>query len=482
MEDVENAARPDPRVSHTSHSGYHCFDHEARTHRTSLSEGRPDEWRTTRHSGMIRVQTTDQERPCVRLTTFFKRVLNLTSPIQAVTLENDGDSRPIVVIDVKSRARRLRCGGCERKCRRRHGAEGKVRSWRHLGLFGIAVKLRAEVYRVVCKGCGVRTTSVPWGRPGSVFTRQFEDEVAWFLQHTDQTSTATYFGISWVTAGKIAQRVVAEKLDGSLLEDLHFIGVDEISYGRPKKFLTVVVDHERGRVVWAAEGKSSETLGQFFQVLGPERSSRIEVVTMDMSGAYIKSVAEHAPNAEIVFDRFHVVRLLLDAVDEVRREQQRALEGANDRKVLKKSRFSLLKNPWSLTRKEEQKLAAIQFNNRPLYRAYLLKESFQSIYDSRTVEEADEGFTEWYGWARRSKLRPFVSLAETLRHYWPGIRRFIELRITNGPVEGYNSKIRMISHRAFGFHSANALIAMIMLLCSGITLSPLGHGNALHTL
>jgi transposase len=344
------------------------------------------------------------------------------------------------------------------------------------------VKLRAEVYRVVCERCGIRTSSVPWGRAGSVFTRQFEDEVAWFVQHTDQTSTATYFGISWITVGKIAQRVVAEKLDGSLLENLHFIGVDEISYGRPKKFLTVVVDHERGRVVWAAEGKSSETLGQFFDLLGAERSSRIEVVTMDMSAAYIKSVTEQVPHAEIVFDRFHVVRLLLDAVDQVRREQQRALEGSDERKVLKKSRFSLLKNPWNLTRKEKQKLAAIQLNNRSLYRAYLLKESFQSIYDATSPEQANERFDQWYGWARRSQLHPFVSLAETLRNYWPGIRRFIELRITNGPVEGYNSKIRMISHRAFGFHSANALIAMIMLLCSGITLSPLGHGNALHTL
>jgi transposase len=440
-------------------------------------------WRTNQPSTMMRVaKSTSTGRPSVRLTSFFRRVLNLTSPVKSVSVETDSSDRPVVVVEVKSRSRRARCGECNRKCRRQHGAREKVRSWRHLGMFGVRVMLRGDVRRVICARCGVRTTSVPWSRTGSLFTREFEDEVAWFLQHTDQTSTATYFGISWVTAGKIAQRVVAEKLDGSLLENLHFIGVDEISYGRPKKFLTVVVDHERGRVVWAAEGKSSETLGQFFQLLGAERSSRIEVVTMDMSAAYIKSVTEQIPQAEIVFDRFHVVRLLLDAIDEVRREQQRELEGSDERKILKKSRFPLLKNPWNLTRKEKQKLAAIQLNNRSLYRAYLLKESFQSVYDARSVEDADQRFVEWYAWARRSQLRPFVSLAETLRNYWPGIRRFIELRITNGPVEGYNSKIRMISHRAFGFHSANALIAMIMLLCSGIILSPLGHGNALHTL
>ena len=418
----------------------------------------------------------------MRLTSFFKRVLNLTSPVKGVTLETDPEGRPLVVVDVKSRSRRERCGKCQRKCRRRHGAREKTRTWRHLGLFGVAVKLRAQVGRVVCKQCGVRTAKVPWSRTGSLFTEQFEDEVAWFLQHTDQTTTATYFGISWVTAGKIAQRVVAEKLDGSLLSNLHFIGVDEISYGHPKKFLTVVVDHERGRVVWAAEGKSSDTLGQFFQLLGAERSAQIEVVTMDMSAAFIKSVTECAPRAEIVFDRFHVVRLLLDAVDEVRREQARALESQDERKVLKKTRFALLKNPWNLTRKEKQKLAGIQLNNLPLYRAYLLKETFQAIYNAKTLVEADELFSDWYRWARRSRLKPFMSLADTLRTYWPGIRRFIELRISNGPVEGYNSKIRMISHRAFGFHSANALIAMIMLLCSGIVLSPLGHANALHTL
>lgn len=426
-------------------------------------------------------KSTSKGEPSVRLTTFFRRALNLTSPVKSVSVESDSSDRPMIIVDVKSQRRRPRCGECNRKCRRQHGAQEKERIWRHLGVFGVRVMLRASVRRVVCERCGVRTSRVPWSRTGSVFTREFEDEVAWFLQHTDQTATATYFGISWVTAGKIAQRVVAEKLDGSLLSDLHFIGVDEICYGRPKKFLTVVVDHERGRVVWAGEGKSSDALGRFFDELGPERSAAIEVVSMDMSAAYIKSVTERIPQAEIVFDRFHVVRLLLDALDEVRREQMRTLEG-DERRALKKSRFPLLKNPWNLTRKDTRKLSSIQQTNRPLYRAYLLKESFQDIYDSRTIEQADGKFDDWYGWARRSRLKPFVRLAETLQGYWSGIRRFIELRISNGPVEGYNSKIRMISHRAFGFHSAAALIAMIMLLCSGIQLWPLGHGNALHTL
>jgi transposase len=423
----------------------------------------------------------------MRLPAFFAKLLRLSSIpdtlVEHVTLTTDAEAPPTVVVRVAPRVgKRQRCGQCHRKTRRRHGATEQPRVWRHVGVCGVRVELHGTIGRVVCSRCGVKTAAVPWGRVGARFTRAFENEVAWFLQHTDQTATARYFGLSWVTVGQIAKRVVADMLDGSLLQDLRSIGVDEISYGRPTKFLTVVVDHERGRVVWAAEGKSSETLNQFFTALGPAGTAAIQVITMDMSAAFEKSVSEQAPQAEIVYDRFHVVRLVLDAVDEVRRAEMRGLTGApveTERATLqrvKRSRWALLKNPWNLTRKEQQKLSELEANNRRLFRAYLLKEAFQAIYDARTVREADRRFREWYGWARRSRLPAIVQVAATLRAKWMGIRRFIELRITNAGVEGYNSKIRLISHRAYGFHSGGALIAMIMLLCSGIKLTPLGQG------
>jgi transposase len=143
----------------------------------------------------------------------------------------------------------------------------------------------------------------PWARVGSLFTRAFEDEVAWFLQHTDRTATAKYFGVGWETVGRIAERVAAEKLDPSLLKNLLNIGVDEICYGRPLKYLTVVVNHETGRVVWSGPGQSSATLGRFFDGLGASARAAIKVVTMDMDVAFEKAVREHVPNAEIVYDR-----------------------------------------------------------------------------------------------------------------------------------------------------------------------------------
>ena len=131
----------------------------------------------------------------------------------------------------------------------------------------------------------------------------------------------------------------------------------------------------------------------------------------------------------------------------------------------------LLKNPWNLTRQERQKLSDLQRNNRPIYRAYLLKESFQQIYDAPSASEADYLFSEWYSWARRSGLEPFRKFAATIKGHWPAVRRFLEVKLTNAIVEGTNSKIRMISHRAFGFHSAAALIAMIYLNCSSIVIA-----------
>lgn len=406
----------------------------------------------------------------MRITRLFRTMLGFArSVVDKVTIEGQG---PIKVA-MRPMARRERCGGCGRQAKSLHGTRGKAREWRHLGAWGRRTIIKSTVWRVLCRRCGVRTMEVPWARNGSVFTREFENEVAWMLQRTDQTTVSRYFGISWCAVGRIARRVVTEALDGSQLDGLVFIGVDEICYGRPEKYLTRVVDHISGRTVWAAAGKSAETLGLFFAELGEERCRAIEIVTMDMSAAYEKAVRDHVPHAEIVYDRFHVVQLLNAAVDEIRREEVRIAE-PEQKKALKSTRWPLLKNPWNLWRYERQKLSEIQKNNRRLYRAYLLKESFQQIFEASSAAEADDLFVEWYGWARRSNLQPFRTLAETLDKHWPGIHRFVELRLTNAIVEGSNSKVRLISHRAFGFHSAAALIAMIYLNCSNIEIPFIG--------
>jgi len=329
--------------------------------------------------------------------------------------------------------------------------------------------------RVECPDCGVRVEMVPWAGPGSRFTRPFEEMTSYLAQITNKTEVARMMGISWRTVGNIVERVVAERLDPKRLDGLRRIGVDEFSYRKRHRYITTVVDHDRHRIVWAAEGKSSETLDAFFDELGEARAKQIEIVTIDMSAAFIKSIEAKAPGARIVYDLFHVLKLASEAVDEVRRAKVRRLKDLDDPEeaaAVKKSRYALLKNPWDLSAKEWDKLAAIQKHNAPLYRAYLLKEALADIFREPSKATAEAELDRWLAWASRSKLKPFVKAARTVRKYKDGILAYVETKLTNGRTEGFNNKLRMIARRAFGFHGAGALIGMLFLCCGGVAVPP----------
>lgn len=402
----------------------------------------------------------------MRVTTVVRRLIGVMSLlVQSVAFESSG-----LVLAVSPRWRRPRCGGCERR------APGYDRSaprrWRHLGLGRLRIWLEYAPRRVRCRRCGVRTEQVPWARAGSRFTEDFEELVAYLAQVTDQTRVTELMGISWTTVGAIVERVVARRLDPARLDGLRRIGVDEFSYRKRHRYLTTVVDHDRRRVVWAAAGRSAETLGAFFEALGEERCAKLECVTMDMATGYIKAVEERLPGVQIVFDRFHVQRLASDALDTVRREQLREIRGSEAGQELFRSRFALLKNPWNLTRKERQKLSDVQRTNAPLYRAYLLKETLAQALDYKQPARAERALREWLAWASRSKLPSFVKAARTIRKHFDRILAYVRERLTNGIVEGFNNKLRMIARRAYGFHSPPPLIAMLFLCCGGITLDP----------
>ena len=213
----------------------------------------------------------------------------------------------------------------------------------------------------------------------------------------------------------------------------------------------------------------------FFDLIGPEQCASIHTVTIDMSAAYEKAVRERLPPATILFDRFHVQQLSTDAVEAVRRDQQRKLRNAGDSdeaKVTKGTRFALLKNPWNLTLKEGRKLSAVLRNNVQLFRAYLLPQTLAGALDYRQPQRARRALDEWLSWACRSKLAPCVRVSRTIRARKEGVLAYIRERLTTGIVEGTNKRLRMIARRAFGFHSPDALISMLYLCCGGIELHP----------
>ena len=375
-----------------------------------------------------------------------------------------------LLVDVAPTWRTPRCSGCG------HGCPGydrqRGRRWRHLDLAGMKFHLRYDTRRVDCPRCGVTVEHVPWADVGSWFTRPFEDHAGYLAQRCDQTTVSKLMRVAWTTVGDLIQRVVARHQRGDLLDGLTHIGVDELSYRRHHEYVTVVVDHLAGRIVWAHEGKNADTLKAFFAELGVERVAKLEAVTIDMSAAYIKAVTEASPHAQIIFDRFHVQRLAQTALDEVRRDEVREAPTTDDRKALKKTRWPLLKRAWNLKDLEVCKLAALTRANRRLFRAYLLKESLAAILDGKQVHVARRKLGEWIGWAFRSQLAPFRRVAATLRDHLEGILAYVSSRLSNARTEALNGKARTITRRAYGLHSAAALIALLKLCCSGMDLEP----------
>lgn len=337
--------------------------------------------------------------------------------------------------------------------------------------------IQTELRRLSCRGCG-RTgfEAVPWASTDSGCTRDFEDLVAWLAQQMNTTRIAELMRIGWDSVGRIAERVVAEYLDGGRLDGLARLGVDEIHHAHGHQFLTCIADHDSGRVVWAQPGRCAASWQAFFEALSEQQRASIKVISMDMSAGYEKAVRDTFTDAEnqpaVAFDPFHVIQLGGRAVDQVRRQlyNEHGRSSSEHGKWIKGARYSLLKRPENQTVRQLATLHEVQITNKPLYRAFLLLHELRGVYEVPAEQPAD-ALDAWVAWASRSKLKPFVKLARTIRKHKSGILAAIELGISNGRLEGLNSKIRLLSHRAYGFHSTDALIAMIYLCCSNITIS-----------
>jgi transposase len=403
----------------------------------------------------------------MRVVTAFKRLLRLPgASVIDVGFTGEG-----VIVTVRLRRRRRVCGKCGQTGRHLHIHDRRVKRWRHLDLGANRCIVECELRRLRCPICGVHLEPVPWARPGAHHTRDFEDVVAWLAQQMAFAPITRLLRVGWHSIGPIVERVVADHLDERRLEGLVCIGVDEISYRRHHRYLTTVADHRTGAIVWCAPGRNSATLQGFFDQLG-DRKSSIRAVSIDMSGEYQRAIREAVADAEICFDPFHVVRLAARATDQVRRDEWNAHDRSHtpEGRWVKHTRWSLLKAPEHQTIGQLATLADVQDHNRRLYRAFLLREELRLLYHLDDPDLAPEHLDAWLAWAARSRLRPFVRLARTLRQHRDGILAAIHLGLSNGRLEGLNSKIRLISHRSFGFHSPEPLIALIYLCCTRITI------------
>jgi transposase len=391
-------------------------------------------------------------------------------------LEFDEDEELLVAHVRPSRTRRGRCGRCGKRCRGYDQGEGR-RRWRALDLGAVQAVLEADAPRVFCPEHGVVVAAVPWARHGAGHTYAFDDTVAWLAVQCSKTAVTELMRIAWRTVGAIVTRVSAD-IEASVdrLAGLRRIGIDEISYKKGHRYLTVVVDHDRRRLVWAAPGKDKATLGRFFDLLGEDRCAQISHVSADMADWIATVVAQRCPNAVRCADAFHIVAWATDALDEVRRQawntargavtQRRAGRATGTAKALKHARYALWKNPENLTDRQAEKLAWIAKTDPRLHRAYLLKEGLRHVFAVKG-EQGKEALDRWISWARRCRIPVFVELARKIVKHRPAIDAALEHDLSNALIESTNTKIRLLTRVAFGFRSPEALIALAMLSLGG---------------
>jgi transposase len=409
----------------------------------------------------------------VRVTTAFNRLLKL----DGVNVTDVVIGAGTVTVEVALRRRKLRCPECDYTTGARYDTRPVFSSWRHLRLASFKLVVKARLRRLACPVHGVRVEGVDFARPSSRFTRDFEQLVAWLAVKMDQDALRRLVGIDWDTVGRICDRVVADELDPARLEGLYDIGVDEISWKKHHNYLTLVVNHATNKVVWGAEGRDAKTLDGLFDELGQARSSQIRAVSMDMGPAYRKSVlaAGHAPQATICFDPFHVVKVGTDALNAVRRDIWQQLRRLPDPAIARKfkgARWALLKNPEDLTDRQAATLTAIRRHGGALWRAYQRKEELRAIFaGGLTDDETAELLDRWCTRVARSRLEPFVKAGRTIRKHRDGILAAIRLGLSNARLEGLNQRVRLIMRRAFGFHSAKAALALVMLSAGPVNLT-----------
>lgn len=389
--------------------------------------------------------------------------------IEGVEFEDDDEQ--VVVHVRRRRPTKQRCGRCEAPAPGYDHGQGR-RRWRGLDLGTVRVVVEAEALRVDCAAHGVVVAAVPWARHGAGFTRDFEDQTAWLACHASKSAITQLVRIAWVTVGRIIARVVAERGEGvDPLEGLRRIGIDEISHQRGHRYLTVVVCHDSGRLVWAKAGRSKKTVAAFFDDLGEARCGQIRLVSADAAEWIGDVVADRCPAATRCMDPFHVCQWATTALDEVRRDTWNSARRAGQRALateLKGARYALWKNPEDLTERQQAKLADIAKTNQRLYRAYLLKEQLRTVFHQDTPHQAIALLEAWLAWASRSKLPAFVKLARSIRTHKAAIHAALVHGLSNARVESLNTKLRLIMRRAFGFRSVEALIGLAMLAHGGL--------------
>ena len=362
------------------------------------------------------------------------------------------------------------CAQCgERRPRKDHAPE---RSWRHLDTMQFETVLTARVPRTDCPECGVKTAVVPWAEPHGRFTSMFEAFALCVLQAAGSVEQARkLLGLTWDSVQRIMDRAVERGLERRELDEVRHVGIDEKSFGRGHDYISVMTDIDGHRVLEVTEGRDTEAANALWKTLPEEQRQEIEAVAIDMWQPFENSIVEHAPQAEIVHDRFHISKHLNEAVNKVRRDEHKTLMQSGD-ETLKGSKQLWLFNPENLSEEKWIKFEPLKDAQLKTARAWAIREQFRWFWEYTYAGNAKKFFQSWYRWASRCQLKPIKQAAKMIHKRLDNILTWFRHRISNGPAEGFNSRIQALKSAARGFRNFLNYRTRILFFCGKLQLNP----------
>jgi len=395
----------------------------------------------------------------MRDTDLFQMALGLTPPWQVLSSDFDPQQKRLDIQIGFPRGSTFACPKCKQANVKAYDTETKT--WRHLNFFQHETYLTARVPRVQCDQCGIRVVDVPWARPGSGFTLLFEAMIMTLAKSMPVKTIAAFVNEHDTRLWRVLHHYVDSARDNADYSQVRQVGVDETSSKRGHNYVSLFVDIEGPKVLFVTEGKDASTVERFKQDLVEHHGTpeNIKEVCSDMSPAFISGVEKQFPDAQITFDKFHIMKIINEAVDEVRRQEQK------ERPELARTRYIWLKNPVNLKLSQVATLEGLTVKklNLKTSRAYHIRLNFQELF-SQPPHMAEVFLKKWFFWATHSRLEPIKQAAYTIKRHWDGILRWFQSNINNGILEGINSLIQAAKAKARGYRTTRNLIAMIYLI------------------
>jgi transposase len=401
----------------------------------------------------------------------YQQILGIRAPWFVADVELDLAAEEVHVHLAHQQQATWACPECGKPCPLHdHQSE---RTWRHLDTCQYRTLLHAELPRTRCEQHGVRVVDIRWAEPYGRFTALFERLVIDWLEAASQQAVADRMGLSWDEVHGIMQRAVNRGLKRREAEAIPYIGVDEKSFRKRHRYVTVVSDINGSRVLYVSEDRKQTSLDRFWGTLTEEQLDSIEGVAMDMWDPYIDSTKEHLPDADekIVFDKFHVAKHLSEAVDKVRRQENKQLrEDGDDRLV--GTKYDWLKGRDKFNQKRWRVFCRLRRSNLKTSRAWAMREQAMKLWDYCYPGAAENHFRWWYRWATHSRLKPMIDKAKMLKSHLKNILTYLTHPITNALSESLNSKIEWVKYTARGFRNRENFKTAIYFHCGGLDLLP----------